>query len=625
MLSNYVTDISSLNNYSINVYINQNEDILCNKNERKIDKEKENKKTEDIIKDINSQNDSLIDNDELLENLLFNLTIKNYENESKCTSISPQVYRDLGIYESVLNKININFTKAGKSYLIHQLFNPTDNISQLIHKQNLIKIILNDKQLLLFLTQKLKDYKKHENELISIWTPLSIEAKKLYANVYFETKYVNKLNNYNLPLHSLNFYYIFFLPIMTFLSPILTIIAPFITIHSLFGANLSIRQIIPFIKLILKNVLTVKMIVTIVISLICSLYVFVQNMYVVYKNAKNNYYICKMLHKKVHSIYKITKIIREINSKISIFPNINLNTDLFNTINLKSNEDKFSLKSDFGEILYSYQEIYKNKKELIQILTHLGEIDHYVSMARLCENENVCFPNYIYREKPFLEMKEIWHPLIENSIKNNINIGGDNPNNICLTGPNAGGKSIFIKTSCISVIFAQTLGISFSKSMVLTPFSFIDTILNIKDNVGKESLFEAQVNRYMKFINAQKSFNTNQFTFCIMDELFTATNYKEGVAGAYILTEDTIQIPNNISIITTHFELLTKLAKKNKQKIKNMKMAYENNNYTYKLTDGTYVNHFIATNILKETGINQSLVKGIENLSNSIKIKIKAR
>ena len=51
-----------------------------------------------------------------------------------------------------------------------------------------------------------------------------------------------------------------------------------------------------------------------------------------------------------------------------------------------------------------------------------------------------------------------------------------------------------------------------------------------------------------------------------MDELFTATNYKEGV-GAYVLTEDTIQIPNNISIITT-FELLTKLSKKNKEKLK---------------------------------------------------------
>ena len=54
-------------------------------------------------------------------------------------------------------------------------------------------------------------------------------------------------------------------------------------------------------------------------------------------------------------------------------------------------------------------------------------------------------------------------------------------------------------------------------------------------------------------------------------------------------------------------------------------MAYENNNYTYKLTEGTYLNQFIATNILKETGINQLLVKGIENLSNSIKIKIKTR
>ena len=55
--------------------------------------------------------------------------------------------------------------------------------------------------------------------------------------------------------------------------------------------------------------------------------------------------------------------------------------------------------------------------------------------------------------------------LIENSVKNNITIGGDNPNNICLRD-NAGGKSIFIKTSCISVIFSQTIGISFSKSMV---------------------------------------------------------------------------------------------------------------------------------------------------------------
>ena len=27
-------------------------------------------------------------------------------------------------------------------------------------------------------------------------------------------------------------------------------------------------------------------------------------------------------------------------------------------------------------------------------------------------------------------MKEIWYPLIENSVKNNITIGGDNPNNM---------------------------------------------------------------------------------------------------------------------------------------------------------------------------------------------------
>lgn len=625
MLSGYDIDITKLNNYNLNAYILNQENVLCNEEENKKEKEKQNKKTEDSIKEIKDEYDSLIENNEKLENILFNLTINNYSVNKIHTDISCQVYQDLGIYDDILKKINYNYTKCGKVYLIHQLFKPTDNISLLIHKQNLIKIIKNDDKLLEFLKLKLNEFKKHENELISTWCPLSIEAKKLFSYVYFESKYINKLNNYPISLHSLNFYYIFLLPIITFLSPLFTIIAPFITIHSIIGAKLSMKQLIPFFKFIIKNILTKKMIITIVISLICSLYVFVQNIYVVYKNAKNNYNICKMMHKKVNSIYHIIKIIREINSRISIFTNINLNTELFNNINLKSNEDKFNLKTDFGEVLYSFQEIYRKKNELKDILIHIGEIDHYTAMANISKNQNICFPNYIYRDTPCIEMKEIWHPLLENGIKNNLDIGYNTPNNICLTGPNAGGKSIFIKTSCISIILAQTLGISFCKSITFTPFSFIDTILNIKDNVGKESLFEAQVNRYMKFINTQKMYPKNKFSFCIMDELFTATNFKEGVAGAYTLTQNTIQIPNNLSIITTHFDQLTKLSKSNPEKIKNMKMALENNKYTYKLTQGSYKNHFIATNILKETGIDKRLVKEIEELSNSIRIRIKSR
>ena len=209
MLSNYVNNITSLNNYKITSKISNKEDILCTNKEHKLDKEKQKKKTEDTIKEISKENESLVEDDDMLENMLFNLTIKNYINNPTDTKIDPQVYRDLGIYDSILKKININYTKAGKIYLIHQLFKPTDNISLLIHKQNLIKIIHKDKQLIKFLSQKLQQYKKYENELISIWSPLSLEAKKLYSNVYFDTKYINNLNKYPLSIHLLNFYYIF--------------------------------------------------------------------------------------------------------------------------------------------------------------------------------------------------------------------------------------------------------------------------------------------------------------------------------------------------------------------------------------------------------------------------------
>ena len=127
MLSGYDIDITKLNNYNLNANILNQENVLCNE-ENKKDKEKQKKKTEDSIKEIKDEYDSLIENDEKLENILFNLTINNYSVNKIHTDISCQVYQDLGIYDDILNKINYNYTKCGKIYLIHQLFKPTDNI-----------------------------------------------------------------------------------------------------------------------------------------------------------------------------------------------------------------------------------------------------------------------------------------------------------------------------------------------------------------------------------------------------------------------------------------------------------------------------------------------------------------
>ena len=59
-----------------------------------------------------------------------------------------------------------------------------------------------------------------------------------------------------------------------------------------------------------------------------------------------------------------------------------------------------------------------------------------------------------------------------------------------ITGPNAGGKSTFIKSVTLSLILSQNVGYILGTSMKMTPFKLINTYLNIPDISGKESLLK---------------------------------------------------------------------------------------------------------------------------------------
>ena len=102
-----------------------------------------------------------------------------------------------------------------------------------------------------------------------------------------------------------------------------------------------------------------------------------------------------------------------------------------------------------------------------------------------------------------------------------------------------GGKSTFIKSLMLSILFSQTLTISFCKTQSFTPFSYIQTYLNIPDCKGKESLFEAEMNRAYKYISYLKTLEQDSelFSFIIMDEIFSSTNPREGLSGAYAIAD----------------------------------------------------------------------------------------
>jgi hypothetical protein len=136
----------------------------------------------------------------------------------------------------------------------------------------------------------------------------------------------------------------------------------------------------------------------------------------------------------------------------------------------------------------------------------------------------------------------------------------DLPNNIIITGPNAAGKSTFIKSVALSILLSQTLGIAPVKNMELSCFKYISTYLNIPDTKGEKSLFQAEMEQVAKNIEIIKNMKEDDFSFIIMDELFNSTNFFEGVSGAYAIGNKLSSFNNNITVLTTHYDYLTKLS-----------------------------------------------------------------
>ncbi len=135
-------------------------------------------------------------------------------------------------------------------------------------------------------------------------------------------------------------------------------------------------------------------------------------------------------------------------------------------------------------------------------------------------------------------MPNIWHPCLdrERIVLNSINLDKTKPN-LVITGPNAGGKSTFIKSITVNILLAQTLKITAASEFRFTPFTLINTYLNIPDVKGKESLFEAEIDRARDHLLKLEKLPSDEFSFLIMDEIFSSTNPEEGISGGYAICE----------------------------------------------------------------------------------------
>ena len=76
-------------------------------------------------------------------------------------------------------------------------------------------------------------------------------------------------------------------------------------------------------------------------------------------------------------------------------------------------------------------------------MKYIGIVDSCFSNKYLFDNKKYSFTNYSKSHKPYIQAIQFCHPYLDNAVRNDICLNG---NNMLITGPNAAGKSTFIKS-----------------------------------------------------------------------------------------------------------------------------------------------------------------------------------
>jgi DNA mismatch repair ATPase MutS len=129
--------------------------------------------------------------------------------------------------------------------------------------------------------------------------------------------------------------------------------------------------------------------------------------------------------------------------------------------------------------------------------------------------------------------------------------------------------------------------------------------------------------RSKEYIDKIKNLDENKFSFIVLDEIFSSTNYIEGFSGAYSIIKKISSFSNVLSMTTTHYTDLEILEKDTNGKVINYKfdIDYDENNeiiFNYLLKKGTS-RQYIALELLKKNGFDDDVIETALEICKKIK------
>lgn len=286
--------------------------------------------------------------------------------------------------------------------------------------------------------------------------------------------------------------------------------------------------------------------------------------------------------------------------------------ELLSSDTLQGEPSIFSLQ---GRSLKAFKLFDELKESFIPAFVATAKLDAYMSCARLIKESDdkrvkFTFAEFTENQIPSIQATGLWHPFIspEHVVAHDYALGVQQATRtMIITGPNEGGKSTILKEVALALVMAQSLGIVPAQEFVTTPFATIATYLTVTDDTASgDSLFRASAIRAGQLLDKIEAAKEGEFVFAAFDELFSGTSPEEGEAAAYSVVKGIGQSPYVISLVATHFPLLTSLASESNT-FANYKISinfYPDGRveYPYLLEPGISNQH-VALHVLRSQGI----------------------
>lgn len=208
----------------------------------------------------------------------------------------------------------------------------------------------------------------------------------------------------------------------------------------------------------------------------------------------------------------------------------------------KGNGNPLGIIADYLRMIF-YLDLIQFNKALYAVRGHMAEIDDMVTLFGQIETAivigsyrkslqgNCCIPTIRYGqdENRYLEIENLYHPLLGNPVKNSVSAH----RGVLITGSNASGKSTFLRAVAICAVLAQTVHTCPADSYD-APSLRIYSSMSLKDDLlGGQSYYMVEISSIKRILDQVRQAKEDRcHVLCFVDEVLRGTNTVERIAAS---------------------------------------------------------------------------------------------